>query len=150
MARINRALGALFGRESSRPATEAVEDVEVESVNAPAEVPAPDPEPTVDERGARAILASAQPPLPPEPRTAVRRTPSPEPTAGPRREWNLWALQRAVRDAPGEEQREEWPALLIHLREFANADGDLPAEFDTLVRESFGRVLDEPEPAAAS
>jgi hypothetical protein len=154
MARINRALDALFGRESSKPATEAVEDVKVESVSAPAEAAEPEPEPqaTVDERGARAILASAQPPLPPEPRAAARRTPPPasEPAAGPRREWNLWDLQRAVRDAPGDEQREEWSALLVYLREFANADGDLPAEFDSLVRESFGRVLDEPEPAAAS
>ena len=156
-ARIHRAFDALFGRTGSEPATEAVEDVEAETVSAPPEAaePEPEPEPTVDERGARAILASAQPPLPPEPRAAVPRTPPPspeprsEPDAGPPREWNLWDLQRAARDAPREEQREEWSALLIHLREFANADGDLPAEFDTLVRESFGRVLDEPEPAAA-
>jgi hypothetical protein len=153
MARINRALDALFGRESSKPVTEAVEDVKVESVSAPAEAaePEPEPQPTVDERGARAILASAQPPLP-EPRAAVPRKASPQaqPAAGPQRGWNLWDLQRAVRDAPGDEQSEEWSALLVYLREFANADGDLPAEFDTLVRESFGRILDDPEPAAAS
>jgi hypothetical protein len=156
--RIHRAFDALFGRAGSEPATEAVEDVEAAAASAPAEAPEPEPEPepTVDERGARAILASAQPPLPPQPRAAAPRTPppsaepEPEPAAaGPPREWNLWDLQRAVRDAPGDEQREEWSALLIHLREFANADGDLPAEFDTLVRESFGRVLDEPEAAAA-
>jgi hypothetical protein len=59
-------------------------------------------------------------------------------------------LQRAVRDAPDEERHEEWSALLIHLREFANADGNLPIEFDELVRESFAAILEaEPEPAVA-
>jgi hypothetical protein len=151
MPQIRRALGAFFGRASSKPATEAEENVEVKAVPAPAEVAAP--EPAVDERGARAILASAHPPLPPEPRAAVPRTPpplQPESTARLPREWNLWELQRAVREAPADERHEEWSALLIHLREFANADGELPAAFDALVRESFGAVLDEPEPAAAS
>jgi hypothetical protein len=38
----------------------------------------------------------------------------------------------------------------MYLREFANADGDLPAEFDGLVRESFGVLLAaQREPAAA-
>lgn len=150
MPQIRRALGALFGRASSNPATEAEENVEVKAVPAPDEVAAP--EPTVDERGARAILASAHPPLPLEPRAAVPRTPPPPPegAAVPAREWNLWELQRAVREAPADERHEEWSALLIHLREFANADGELPAEFDALVREAFGAVLDEPEPAAAS
>jgi hypothetical protein len=56
-----------------------------------------------------------------------------------------------VRDAPDDERQEEWTALLIHLREFANADGDLPLEFDSLVRESFGAVLaSHREPATAS
>ena len=154
-----------------------VERVEVEPVAAPAEAepePEPAPEPTVSERSARAILASAPPPLPPEPakpapepkparRRLVQRTPPPPPPppepepepvavpAGPAREWNLWELQRAVRDAADDPRHEEWIALLIHLREFANADGDLPIEFDGLVRESFGSVLEpEPEPAAAS
>jgi hypothetical protein len=69
---------------------------------------------------------------------------------GPPREWNLWEIQRAVRDAPDDERREEWSALLIYLREFANADGNLPLEFDGLVRESFAAVLaGQREPAAA-
>ena len=32
--------------------------------------------------------------------------------------------------------------LLMYLREFANADGVLPADFDGVVRETFGDVLD--------
>ena len=78
--------------------------------------------------------------------------PEPGPVVqGPACEWNLWDVQRAVRDAPDDERQEEWTALLIHLREFANADGDLPIEFDALVRESFANVLaSEREPATAT
>jgi hypothetical protein len=135
--------------------------------------PEPEPEPAVSERSARAILASGRPPVAPEPakaeqpqpaRRLVQRRPEPPPppepepepepepvVQGPPREWNLWELQRAVRSAPDDERQQEWTALLIHLREFANADGDLPIEFDSLVRESFGEVLDaEREPATAS
>jgi hypothetical protein len=157
-----------------------VEPVEVSVASEePEAAPGPEPEPTVSERSARAILASGPPPLPREPAKptpkAARRglverrpeakapppapppppppppEPEPEPLVqGPPREWNLWELQRAVRAAPDDERHEEWTALLIHLREFANADGDLPVEFDGLVRESFGSVLDgQREPAAA-
>ena len=31
--------------------------------------------------------------------------------------------------------------LLLHLREFADASGDLPVEFDPLVRDAFGADL---------
>jgi hypothetical protein len=146
---------------------------------APEPTPEPEPEPTVSERSARAILASGPPPLPPEPTTKekpkpkparrrliVERRPEPPPppppepepepepepvVQGPPREWNLWELERSARSAPDDERQQEWTALLIHLREFANADGDLPIEFDSLVRESFGDVLaPEPEPATAS
>jgi hypothetical protein len=132
---------------------------------------APEPEeplPAVGERSARALLASAPPPLPPQQQKTARRKPArrlrverrpkppqaapppePEPVVtAPPREWNLWELERAVREAG--ERQEEWGALLIHLREFANADGDLPLEFDTLVRESFGDVLAEPTSTTAS
>lgn len=64
-------------------------------------------------------------------------------TAAPRR-WNLWDLERRARD---EQQRdpgryEEWSYLFVHLRQFATPDGFLPTEFDGLVRESFGELLD--------
>jgi hypothetical protein len=177
---------ALFER-AAREATRSAVAAEVKRIDvAPATVvegPAPaaesqpvaepEPEPSVDERSARAILASAPPPQPPEApkakwkarRRVVRRPqrpgtapppPEPEPeleplVTSPPREWNLWEVQRAVRDAQNEERREEWSALLIHLREFANPDGDLPVEFDGLVRESFGAVLvvGQREPAVA-
>ena len=64
-------------------------------------------------------------------------------TVAPRR-WNLWDLERRARD---EQQRdpdryEEWSYLFVHLRQFATPDGSLPTEFDGLVRESFGDLLE--------
>lgn len=134
--------------------------------------PTPEPEPAVGERSARAILASGPPPLPPEPpkekprpaRRVIRvparpkvppsrRAPEPEPVPvvlNPAREWNLWELQRAVRDAVDDDRHEERSALLMYLREFAGADGNLPTEFDPLVRESFGPLLDTDREAATA
>jgi hypothetical protein len=59
------------------------------------------------------------------------------------REWNLWDLERAVRDAAGEdaERDEERSFLLMYLRDYAGPDGSLPASFDPLVRDSFGDLL---------
>jgi hypothetical protein len=177
-------LVALLERASSRASGSRVHEAEREepSVEPPpveleplgkeveervAGEPEPEPLPAVSERSARALLASASPPMPPRQKTerksparrlrverrpkAPQAVPPPEPepvVTAPPREWNLWELERAVRDAG--ERQEEWGALLIHLREFANADGDLPLEFDTLVRESFGGVLAEPASAGAS
>lgn len=98
-------------------------------------VPAPEPEP--------APLPPPEPmPVPPAARSGVvdLRT---RVTAAPRR-WNLWDLERRARD---EQQRdpgryEEWSYLFVHLRQFATPDGFLPTEFDGLVRESFGELLD--------
>jgi outer membrane biosynthesis protein TonB len=152
----------------------------------------PEPEPTVSERGARAILATGPPPVPepervermpepepsPEPRAepAAQPEPAPEPEpapqpepepelepepepepephfAGPPREWNLWELERLVRDRPADAQQEEQAALVVSLRDFARPDGTLPLEFDQLVRESFGALLSDdgvPSEAAAA
>jgi hypothetical protein len=64
-------------------------------------------------------------------------------TAVPR-QWNLWDLERLAREEAVEhpELRDEWSYLFLHLRQFAQADGSLPAEFDPLVRESFGGLLE--------
>jgi hypothetical protein len=53
-----------------------------------------------------------------------------------RRSWNLWEIERVLR-ARG--RLDEERSLLLHyMREYAGPDGELPAEFDDLVRESFG------------
>ncbi len=59
------------------------------------------------------------------------------------RAWNVWELERLVRDTSGEDSArdEERSFLLVYLRDFASPDGLLPTDFDSLVRESFGDLL---------
>jgi len=126
-----------------------------------AEPPPPrsaEPRVSVSERTALAILGSVPPPSPLQskpPRRARRPIPKPPPEqprdivpAESLRTWNVWDLERTARDAADDPRHEEWNALLIYLREFANADGDLPIEFDRLVNESFAGVV-ELEPATS-
>ena len=111
----------------------------------------PESEPEQTREPERPRIA-AVPALPPEPE------PEPEPEVEPEepdrvvaflpandspREWNLWELERAARDHGGDDvaRNEERSYLLMYLREFAGPDGTLPADFDALVRESFGDVL---------
>jgi hypothetical protein len=98
-------------------------------------------------------LRSATSPPPPEPESSLPPS-QPEPEGAPvvplwarstqPREWNLWDLERIARaqSRRDPERFEEWSYLILHLRRFANADGMLPAEFDGLVRDSFGGLLE--------
>jgi outer membrane biosynthesis protein TonB len=83
----------------------------------------------------------APPDLEPERATVVSLPRRP----GQRQEWNLWEIERLVREGlkHDPERLEESQYLLLHLRSFATADGSLPSEFDDLVRESFGAVLQQ-------
>jgi hypothetical protein len=60
------------------------------------------------------------------------------------REWNVWELERIAGEESGRNQirDEEQALLLMSLRQFANASGELPVDFDPLVREVFGSALD--------
>jgi hypothetical protein len=86
---------------------------------------------------------AAPPPPAPEP--------EPEPTVVPLvlrdstpRTWNIWELERLAETLNGDDPAaEERTLLLLHLREFADASGDLPVEFDSLVRDAFGPGLAE-------
>jgi|SRR5919204_3618312 hypothetical protein len=83
------------------------------------------------------------------------RSPEPEPAAdAPRAErqsgldpqprpraWNLWELERLAEEMNGDSRAEERALLLLHLRDFADASGKLPPEFDPLVREAFDAGL---------
>ena len=59
------------------------------------------------------------------------------------RQWNLFELERLTRERAGGDvvQDEERQFLLMYLREFADADGQLPIDFDGLVRDSFGELV---------
>jgi len=85
------------------------------------------------------------PPRPPfevavEPESEPQPEPEPEPVAAEPRQWNLWELERAVRDRG--EPSEEQEFLLLYLRDYADPAGLLPLDFDDLVRESFGDTLE--------
>jgi hypothetical protein len=105
----------------------------------------------------RAVATDVPPPAPVVPLPAPEPGPEPEPepppgaaepavtlpTGAEPREWNLWELERVVREAAGADaaRDEERSFLLMYLREFADADGLLPVTFDPLVREAIGDVL---------
>jgi len=98
-------------------------------------------------RGPRRRQAAEEPvqelePQPePEPEPAVVPLLLRDPTP---RAWNLWELEQLAATKDGDATRvEERALLLLHLRQFASAGGDLPAEFDPLVREAFGSDLAE-------
>jgi hypothetical protein len=125
------------------PPQSSVEKREVE----PSSEPEPEPERTREPERPRIV---AVPALPPEPEPEVEAQPEePDrvvaflPANDSPREWNLWELERAARDHGGDDvaRNEERSYLLMYLREFAGPDGTLPADFDALVRESFGDVL---------
>jgi hypothetical protein len=101
---------------------------------------APEPEP---------VLAAVPPP--PEPEPEREPEPEPEPAVVPLalrdptpRAWNLWQLEELAASKDGDPARvEERALLLLHMRQYANAAGELPSEFDPLVREAFGPDLAE-------
>jgi hypothetical protein len=112
--------------------------------------PAPAPEPIVVRpepvRAPEPPTIAAAPPAP-EPEPEPEPGPEPEvaylPTGEAPREWNLWELERVSRqDVTADVAKtEERAYLLVYLREFAEADGNLPADFDGLVRDAFGDLL---------
>src|SRR5437588_1952928 len=115
---------------------------------APTPVPvhvAPEPEPP------RLVSVPEPAPAPaPAPVRVPAIEPEPEPTpaaaviriGGPR-QWNVWDLERVAREHAGGDPvaDEERTFLLMYLRDFAGADGLLPADFDALIRQSFGGLV---------
>jgi hypothetical protein len=127
------------------PAT-AADEAEPEPPE-PEPLPEPEPVPFAAERPALAVVA------PPPPAPVLAEEPEPEPAPEPARvvalrppeprEWNVWELERLLQAKAGAPLAagDEQGYLLLYLREYANADGVLPVEFDSLVRESFGDVI---------
>jgi hypothetical protein len=109
--------------------------------------PQPEPEPAREPEPAP-VLVAVPPPLEPEPEPAPEPEPEPETAVVPLvlrdqtpRNWNIWELERLADQMNGDAAAEERNLLLLHLREFADASGDLPVEFDPLVRDAFGADL---------
>ena len=155
------------------PALEPVVDPEPGPVVEPGPEPVvePEPEPVVDPEPEAEPEPEPEPepapvamlPPPPPQLTVITSAPDPQPDPEPElepepvevatvvalrpaepREWNLWELERRVRDTAGAdpERDEERAYLLMYLREFANPEGTLPRDFDALVRESFSDLLE--------
>jgi hypothetical protein len=106
----------------------------------------PEPEPEPEPAAVSPPVVEAPPPPPPEPAPvpaapAYHAASAPAPPPVPR-EWNIWDLERRARQEAGDPARdEEWTALFVHLRQYANPKGVLPVEFDDLVRESFADLI---------
>jgi len=139
--------GSRRGRASAAP-PEAERELEPEPQPEPDPEPAPEPtpEPEPEPEPERRPELAAVPPPPPEPDPEPE--PEPEPAVVPLvlrdttpRTWNIWELERLAETMDGDAAAEERALLLVHLREFANASGDLPVEFDELVRDAFGADL---------
>jgi len=135
--------GSRRGRASAAP-PEA--ERELEPQPEPDPEPAPEPTPEPEPEPERRPELAAVPPPPPEPDPEPE--PEPEPAVVPLvlrdttpRTWNIWELERLAETMDGDAAAEERALLLVHLREFANASGDLPVEFDELVRDAFGADL---------
>jgi hypothetical protein len=151
----NGRLGFLFSRAEPQPAPEPEPDAEEHPPTpAPEPVPpAPEPAPPAPDPQPPAPEPTPPPQLtpvpPPEPEPEARGDEEAEPTvtrlpleAQPR-EWNVWELERIAREVDGRDpaRDEELAYLLLELRQFANADGELPVSFDPVIRESFGELL---------
>jgi hypothetical protein len=157
-------------RPRVEPEAEALPAPPPEPFPAPQAEPEPIPEPAAPVRSSehvRVLRREPEPaaePVEPEPeRAPLVAVPAPEPEpaqvavapapaastvvpigvgSGPRR-WNLWDLERLSRESAGGDaaRDEERTFLLMYLREFADADGLLPVDFDGLVRDSFGDLV---------
>jgi len=121
---------------------------EPEPEPAPKPEPAPEPERKPDPKPEPVLAAVPQLPREPDPQ------PEPDPQAEPvvvplalrdrsPRSWNLWELESLAAAMNGDSRAEERALLLLHLREYADAAGNLPLEFDPLVRDVFGAGLAE-------
>jgi hypothetical protein len=104
--------------ETEKPEAEVESSVQTET---PGPEPVSTPARVAPDQGRRRI---GRPAAPRQERTPVR--------------WNIWALERLARQHP---ESEELPYLVLSLREFADSAGQLPPDFDSLVRESFGDLL---------
>jgi hypothetical protein len=133
-------LVALIERSGSRRRRATAAEPGAEAAPEPEREPEREPEP----RPAPVLVAAPPPEPEPEPEPEHERAPTVVPLV-PRetvaRAWNLWELERLAGRMNGDAASEERGLLLLHMREFVDASGDLPVEFDPLVRDAFGPEL---------
>lgn len=117
-----------------------------DGAGAEAEPPAPDAEPVPDPPPPEPVPLPAPPQPAPEPELPPAAAVIPIPASTAPRRWNLWDLERLMRENSGSDPiaDEERTFLLTYLRDFAGPDGLLPVDFDDLVRRSFGALVAKP------
>ena len=74
----------------------------------------------------------------------VVQAPPPVLDGGVRGAWNLTSLERLVEERAGDfpDRIHEWSSYLYFLREYADADGSVPASFDILIEDTFAEILE--------
>jgi len=122
-----------------------VSEPEAEPEPEPAPEPEPEPEP---ERPPLVAVPELEPEPEPEPEPVPADVPAtarvvPIGVGSAPRQWNVWELERLAREDTGSDavRDEERTYLLMYLREYADAGGSLPVDFDGLVRDSFGDLV---------
>jgi len=126
-----RSLIPRFVRGSKTPKPEGEAELALPEPDAVAEPPALEPEPAPE--------PEPEPEPEPQPQVVPLALRDPAPRA-----WNIWDLEQLASTLDGDPEKvEERSLLLLHLREFASAAGELPSNFDPLVREAFGADLAE-------
>ncbi len=145
------------GRTGANRRVASAEKEQEPAAEAPSPQPPPGrealPEPTPEPQPEAKPVLTIAPPPPPQPPPATEPETSAEPEVvvplvrrdSTPREWNVWDLERIAGEQEGRNPalHEERALLLMSLRQFANASGDLPVDFDALIREAFGSALDE-------
>lgn len=131
-------------RETSGPELEK-QDTPV-ALTAAERAPAPTPPSTPGSVSAPEEERKAEPPKPRSLMAEIAAGPEARKAARPIGGWNVWQLERllAAQSKPGQERDYERSLLLVYLREFADPDGQLPPQFDDLVRDSFGDLARGP------
>ena len=133
-------------RQESSPGPPATIEPEPEP-ELVADEPEHEPEPEPERRVEPALHAVPPPIAEPEPEPAADESELaavvPIGTSTLPRQWNVWELERLTRESAGSDpgRDEERTFLLLYLREFADPNGLLPVDFDSLVRESFGDLV---------
>lgn len=137
--------------EEPAPRPEHVRVLRPEPEPVPVIETAPEPEPAPVPVAAPPRLAPVPDPVPappPPPEPELEPEPALPPAAsvtriGAPEQWNVWDLEQLAREHAGGDPiaDEERTFLLMYLRDFAGPDGQLPADFDALVRQSFGELV---------
>jgi hypothetical protein len=134
-------------RRNAEPKPQPVAEPEPETATTVAAEAEPEPAPEPEREPV--VLAAVPDPEPePEPAPAAAEAEDAAivvslPVAQEPRQWNVWDLERLKRASAGIDaaRDDEWTYLLLYLREYADANGLLPLDFDGLVRESFGDLV---------